>query len=88
MSEIVVKDFTADHCPPCRRLKPVLEALAAELGLRVEVVDVAQQRALAAAHNIQSVPTLIAYRDGVEVGRQVGFSGRGSLARFLGSVSR
>lgn len=88
MSEIVVKDFTADHCPPCRRLKPVLATLAAERGLRVEVVDVSQDRAQAAAHRIQSIPTLVAYRDGVEVGRQVGFQGRGPLAHFLDGVSR
>ena len=86
MSKIVVKDFMADHCPPCRRLKPLLATLAAERGLKVEVVNVSQDREQAAAHNIKSVPTLVGYLDGAEIGRQVGFSGRGSLERFLSGL--
>ncbi len=55
----VVVDFTADWCPPCRAMKPVLEELAAERpDLKFVAVDVDDQPELAARYGVLSMPTI------------------------------
>ena len=73
-SGVAVVDFTAAWCPPCRILAPHIEALARELSGRALVakVDVDTQPELVARFGVQSMPTLIFFRDGVAVDRVVG----------------
>lgn len=70
----VLVDFWADHCSPCRLLKPVLAALAESLGssAKVVTVDVAANEGLAHAYKIAVVPSLLIFKNGVEVNRMVG----------------
>jgi thioredoxin 1 len=70
----VLVDFFADYCSPCRLLKPVLAALADSLGksAKVVTVDVVANERLAHAYKIAAVPTLIVFKNGVEVHRMVG----------------
>ena len=71
---LAVVDFTADWCPPCRVLAPHVEALARELAgtLVVAKVDVDDQPDLVARFGVQSMPTLIFFRDGQAVDRIIG----------------
>jgi thioredoxin 1 len=70
----VLVDFWADHCSPCRLLKPVLAALAESLGDKVKVVtvDATANEGLAQAYQIAAVPTLIVFKDGHEFHRMIG----------------
>ena len=67
-------DFWASWCGPCRALGPTIEALSDEYAGRVAVakVDVDKAPATASKWRIQSIPAIIALRNGVEVGRVVG----------------
>lgn len=64
----VLIDFWATWCGPCMRQGPVVEELAEE-GYAVGKVDVDQNMALAQQFRVVSIPTLILFKDGVEVKR-------------------
>ncbi|WP_067971616.1 thioredoxin [Nocardiopsis trehalosi] len=82
----VLVDFTAEWCPPCRMVAPILADLAAERAgtLRVVAVDVDRSPRTAAAYNVLSAPTLMVFRDGEPVASVVGARSRSRLVRDLG----
>ena len=84
-SEPVLVDFWAEWCPPCRKLTPVIEALADEYAGRVKVVkvDVDQSPDVAGRYGIFSIPTLLLFREGRVLEQSVGFRPREELKRFL-----
>ncbi len=67
-------DFTAEWCPPCKLMVPVLDELAAERAGRLTIakVDVDAEPEVAARYGVQSMPTMIVFVDGEQVGRFVG----------------
>jgi thioredoxin 1 len=56
--------FHATWCGPCKRFEPVISAFAEKHGVEVEHVDIDEKPDMAAAYDIQSVPTTIAIIDG------------------------
>lgn len=73
-NEVVVVDFKADWCGPCKMLAPKLEKVAAELGGKVKLqkVDVDESRELAQNMQIQGIPYVVKYVKGVAVKRLEG----------------
>ena len=70
----VLVDFHATWCGPCKMMAPALQAFAAEMGDRVQVIkiDVDKNPQLSLDYQIQGVPTLILFREGKPVWRQSG----------------
>lgn len=81
----VVVDFWAEWCGPCKRLAPLLEEIASEQDGKVKVVkvDVDHETTLASKYGIQSIPTLIFFKGGAEVGKHVGLSSKKELIAKL-----
>lgn len=73
-SAAIVVDFWATWCGPCRALGPTIEALAEQYAGKVTVAkcNIEEANNAASKWRIQSIPAIIAYRNGVEVGRVIG----------------
>lgn len=77
-SGIALVDFWAEWCGPCRMAGPVIEEIATEYAGKIVVgkVDVDHEQELAQKYGVMSIPTVILFKDGKEVGRQIGFAGK------------
>ncbi len=70
----VLVEFTAEWCPPCRMIEPILHEIAAEQTGRLTVaqLDVDENPATTAAYQVLSMPTLMLFRNGQPVHTSVG----------------
>lgn len=78
---LVLVDFYATWCQPCKMMHPVLEQVKGELGDRIRIIkiDVDKQSATANQYRIQSVPTLMLFRQGEVLWRTSGVVQRAEL---------
>jgi len=81
----VLVDAWAAWCGPCRMIAPVIDELASELAGRLRVVklNVDESPATAARFGLQSIPTLLLFRDGREVDRIIGVPPKSEISRRL-----
>ena len=81
----VLIDFWAAWCGPCRMVAPVIEQLAKELSGKVRVgkLDVDANQATAGRFRVQSIPSLLIFKDGKEVDRVVGAQSKEAILQRL-----
>lgn len=81
----VLVDFYAEWCGPCKMMKPILEDVKAMKGEKARIVkiNVDKHQELAALYQIQSVPTLMIFKDGKQMWRQSGVMQAKELSELL-----
>lgn len=81
----VMVDFWATWCGPCQMAGPVVDSLADDYKGKIKIgkLDVDANQETAAKYSVQSIPTVILFRDGKEVARKVGFAGRPMYENLL-----
>jgi thioredoxin 1 len=85
--DVVLVDFYADWCGPCKMIEPTVEALAAETDAAVAKVDVDAHQRLAAEYGVQGVPTLLLFADGEVAERMVGVQRKEALETLIQNYS-
>ncbi len=83
-NEVVFVDFFATWCGPCKMLAPIIEQLADKHPeVKVVKIDVDQEPSLAMQYQVQSIPTLITFKNGQPTQRQLGFMPLEALENML-----
>ena len=82
---LVVVDFFATWCAPCQMLAPVIVELEKKYGDEVEFykVNIDESEDVAIRYGVSSVPTLIFFKNGEEIDRQVGFADEDELSNWI-----
>lgn len=78
-------DFWATWCGPCKMAGPIIDELSVEYAGKIFVgkIDVDAEPDLAGKYGVMSIPTCILFKDGNEIGRQVGFGGKPVYLQLL-----
>jgi len=84
---VVLVDYYADWCGPCKMLEPTVEEIAAETEAAVLKVDIDELQEFASAKGIRSVPTLEFYHNGESVDRVIGVQDKDDLLEALGEIT-
>lgn len=87
-NKVVLVDFWATWCAPCRMMAPVLNDVATELkgNSHVGKVDIQQYQSLANQFKVRSIPTLILLKNGIEINRFVGIKSKEFLLKEIEKV--
>ena len=83
MKDKVIVDFYAEWCGPCQMLSPILDKVTKEMNLNTYKVNVDDVEDVARRYGIMSIPTLILFKDGVEVKKNIGFMSKEEIEEFI-----
>lgn len=85
--KLVLVDFFAEWCGPCKMMTPILKQVKDNLGNRVSIIkiDVDKNQALAARYQVRGVPTLMLFKNGEQVWRQSGLLQKDDLINLITS---
>lgn len=83
--QLVLVDFWAEWCGPCRQLLPIIEEVATEVGTEVKIckVNVDEASEVAAKYGIRSIPTLMIFKDGAPFSTKLGVSPKTAIIDWI-----
>ena len=82
---VVLADFFATWCGPCKMLSPLLEEVANENpNITILKIDVDELGQLASRFGVQAIPTLVLFKNGQQVATKLGYQNKNQLLAFIG----
>ena len=86
-NKIVVVDYYAQWCGPCKMMHPIFEELSNQMqNIKFVRIDIDQNTPLALKNNIQVVPTFVLYNNATEVNRILGYNSKEDFKLFLQTI--
>ena len=87
-NKVVLVDFWATWCGPCRMLSPTVDEVAEEFAGKIEVAkcNVDDQEDIAAEYGIRSIPTLIFFKDGKPADKTIGLVGKTEIINKINNL--
>ena len=82
-NELILVDFWADWCGPCKKMNPILEELSSETGLLIGKLNVDENPGKSQEYSVQSIPTMVLFKDGNPVHTVVGAMPKHRLLKEL-----
>ena len=82
-NDLILVDFWAEWCGPCRKLSPILEELSSETGLLVGKLNVDENPVKTSEYSVSSIPTMILFKDGQPVRTIIGAKPKHLLLKDL-----
>ena len=81
----VVVDFWAEWCGPCKMIGPSLEQISDEMAGKVKIakLNIDEHQIVAGQHGIQSIPTLLIFKDGKLASKMTGARPKGDLVKWI-----
>ena len=79
----VLVDFYADWCGPCRMLSPILDEVVEKENIKLVKVNVDNNAELAKKYGVMSIPTIILFKDGKEINKNIGLISKEELKKFF-----
>ncbi|GHU12528.1 thioredoxin [Alphaproteobacteria bacterium] len=83
--DLVVVDFYADWCGPCRMISPLLEEIQSEMTVDVVKVNIDESPDIASTYNIMSIPTLVIFKNGEKISTNVGAASKARISDWIKS---
>ena len=81
---LVVVDFSAEWCMPCKMLSHVLESISKELqNIKIAKIDVDENPLISRKYKIRSIPTIRLFKNGTLIGEFTGFIPKGKLEKII-----
>lgn len=85
---VVIVDFFANWCAPCRMLIPVLEEVSETTEYKVLKVNVDEQAELASEFRVSSIPYLVFFKDGKRLGDHLGYVPKANLINIVENLTK
>ena len=85
---LVLIDFWASWCGPCRMLAPILEEVDKTGKVKVMKVNVDENQSLAALFGVSSIPTMVLFKDGKPIGGRIGVMSLPQIMGWIESASK
>lgn len=84
-SKVVLIDFYADWCGPCKMMSPIIDEIAKEVDDRVKIckLNVDESQNIAIEYNVMSIPTLIIFKNGIMVNNVVGLRQKQEILNII-----